>query len=127
MVFLGSWLIVNLLLDRKKGKCVTLQNWNTRFKLYRLKQLHCLHSLPYCRWDSVKFLALFVFHNLSLFLIISFKEFQFLFVFLFINLLSVQRDSAGLTSQNNELKFRLQAMEQQAQLRDGMIIVPLVI
>jgi len=32
-----------------------------------------------------------------------------------------QRDSAGLTSENNELKFRLQAMEQQAQLRDGML------
>ncbi|KAF8410486.1 hypothetical protein HHK36_003015 [Tetracentron sinense] len=30
----------------------------------------------------------------------------------------LQRDSAGLSSQNNELKFRLQAMEQQAQLRD---------
>lgn len=26
----------------------------------------------------------------------------------------------GLTNQNNELKFRLQAMEQQARLRDGM-------
>lgn len=33
-----------------------------------------------------------------------------------------QRDSAGLTNQNNELKFRLQAMEQQAQLRDGIIL-----
>ncbi|CAI0375039.1 unnamed protein product [Linum tenue] len=32
----------------------------------------------------------------------------------------LQRDSVGLTNQNNELKFRLQAMEQQAQLRDGM-------
>ncbi|MBA0798114.1 hypothetical protein Gohar_008741 [Gossypium harknessii] len=32
----------------------------------------------------------------------------------------LQRDSAGLTSQNNELKFRLQAMEQQAQLKDGI-------
>ncbi|KAJ8446309.1 hypothetical protein Cgig2_005840 [Carnegiea gigantea] len=31
----------------------------------------------------------------------------------------LQRDSAGLASQNNELRFRLQAMEQQAQLRDG--------
>ncbi|KAH0449048.1 hypothetical protein IEQ34_022848 [Dendrobium chrysotoxum] len=31
-----------------------------------------------------------------------------------------QRDSAGLTSQNNHLKFRLQAMEQQAQLRDAL-------
>lgn len=32
----------------------------------------------------------------------------------------LQRDSAGLTSHNNELKFRLQAMEQQAQLRDAL-------
>uniref|UniRef100_A0A7N0T829 BZIP domain-containing protein n=1 Tax=Kalanchoe fedtschenkoi TaxID=63787 RepID=A0A7N0T829_KALFE len=32
----------------------------------------------------------------------------------------LQRDSAGLTSLNNELKFRLQAMEQQAQLRDAL-------
>ncbi|KAG6505786.1 hypothetical protein ZIOFF_038151 [Zingiber officinale] len=31
----------------------------------------------------------------------------------------LQRDSAGLTNQNNELKFRLQAMEQQAHLKDG--------
>ncbi|OVA12613.1 Basic-leucine zipper domain [Macleaya cordata] len=32
----------------------------------------------------------------------------------------LQRDSAGLTSHNNELKFRLQAMEQQAHLRDAL-------
>lgn len=32
----------------------------------------------------------------------------------------LQRDSAGLASQNNHLKFRLQAMEQQAQLRDAL-------
>ncbi|KAG1354635.1 transcription factor RF2a [Cocos nucifera] len=32
----------------------------------------------------------------------------------------LQRDSAGLSSHNNELKFRLQAMEQQAQLRDAL-------
>lgn len=32
----------------------------------------------------------------------------------------LQRDSAGLTNQNNELRFRLQAMEQQAQLRDAL-------
>nr|DAD46969.1 TPA_asm: hypothetical protein HUJ06_016906 [Nelumbo nucifera] len=38
----------------------------------------------------------------------------------------LQRDSAGLTSQNNELKFRLQAMEQQAQLRDGNAFCPFV-
>ncbi|KAL2892842.1 putative transcription factor PosF21 [Bienertia sinuspersici] len=34
--------------------------------------------------------------------------------------LTLLQDSAGLTSQNNELKFRLQSMEQQAQLREGM-------
>ncbi|TVU31915.1 hypothetical protein EJB05_23623, partial [Eragrostis curvula] len=32
----------------------------------------------------------------------------------------LQRDSSGLATQNNELKFRLQAMEQQAQLRDAL-------
>ncbi|XP_072988955.1 bZIP transcription factor 29-like [Typha latifolia] len=32
----------------------------------------------------------------------------------------MQRDSAGLANQNSELKFRLQAMEQQAQLRDAL-------
>ncbi|KAJ9549173.1 hypothetical protein OSB04_021716 [Centaurea solstitialis] len=35
-------------------------------------------------------------------------------------LMLLQRDSTSLTSQNNELKFRLQAMEQQAQLRDAL-------
>ncbi|CAN6302476.1 unnamed protein product [Urochloa humidicola] len=32
----------------------------------------------------------------------------------------LQRDSAGIATQNHELKFRLQAMEQQAQLRDAL-------
>ncbi|CAA6663185.1 unnamed protein product [Spirodela intermedia] len=32
----------------------------------------------------------------------------------------LQRDSGGLANQNNELKFRLQAMEQQAHLRDAL-------
>ncbi|CAN4101596.1 unnamed protein product [Withania somnifera] len=32
----------------------------------------------------------------------------------------LQRDSSGFTSQNNELKFRLQSMEQQAQLHDAL-------
>ncbi|KAK9077977.1 hypothetical protein SSX86_002034 [Deinandra increscens subsp. villosa] len=31
-----------------------------------------------------------------------------------------QRDTSGLSSENTELKFRLQAMEQQAQLRDAL-------
>lgn len=34
--------------------------------------------------------------------------------------LVMQRDTTDLTSENRELKLRLQAMEQQAQLRDGM-------
>ena len=33
---------------------------------------------------------------------------------------SLQRDTTGLSNENTELKLRLQAMEQQAQLRDGM-------
>lgn len=32
----------------------------------------------------------------------------------------MQRDTTGLTAENKELKLRLQAMEQQAQLREGM-------
>ncbi|KAJ8772629.1 hypothetical protein K2173_027806 [Erythroxylum novogranatense] len=32
----------------------------------------------------------------------------------------LQRDSTSLTSQNNELKFRLQALEQQGQLKDAL-------
>lgn len=32
----------------------------------------------------------------------------------------------GLTTQNNELKFRLQAMEQQAKLRDGISVLTFV-
>jgi hypothetical protein len=31
-----------------------------------------------------------------------------------------QRDTTGLTAENRELKLRLQAMEEQAKLRDGM-------
>ncbi|KAL4280916.1 hypothetical protein GQ457_03G032030 [Hibiscus cannabinus] len=34
----------------------------------------------------------------------------------------MQRDSTGLTTENKELKMRLQAMEQQAKLRDGMYV-----
>lgn len=31
----------------------------------------------------------------------------------------MQRDTSGLSSENKELKFRLEAMEQHAHLRDG--------
>jgi len=34
--------------------------------------------------------------------------------------LFVQKDTTGLSTENSELKLRLQSMEQQAQLRDGM-------
>lgn len=34
-----------------------------------------------------------------------------------------QRDATGLTAENRELKLRLQAMEQQAHLRDGMLLI----
>jgi hypothetical protein len=36
-------------------------------------------------------------------------------------LLQTQRDTTGLTTENRELKLRLQSMEEQAKLRDGMI------
>ncbi|GJT13026.1 reverse transcriptase domain-containing protein [Tanacetum coccineum] len=38
----------------------------------------------------------------------------------------IKRDSTSLTSQNSELKFRLQAMEQQAQIRDVMSIAQIM-
>lgn len=38
----------------------------------------------------------------------------------------IQRDTNGLSSENTELKIRLQAMEQQAHLRDGKFQVPSV-
>lgn len=34
----------------------------------------------------------------------------------------MQRDTNGLTAENKELKLKLQAMEQQAHLRDGICI-----
>ena len=36
------------------------------------------------------------------------------------DLLQTQRDTTGLTTENRELKLRLQSMEEQAKLRDGM-------
>jgi hypothetical protein len=35
-------------------------------------------------------------------------------------LAELQKDSSGLTTENSELKLRLQSMEQQAQLRDAL-------
>jgi hypothetical protein len=35
-------------------------------------------------------------------------------------LVELQKDSSGLTAGNSELKLRLQSMEQQAQLWDGI-------
>jgi hypothetical protein len=37
------------------------------------------------------------------------------------DLLQIQRDTTGLTAENRELKLRLQSMEEQAKLRDGML------
>jgi len=38
-------------------------------------------------------------------------------------MLILQKDTTGLTTENSELKLRLQAMEQQDHLRDGTIIL----
>jgi len=45
----------------------------------------------------------------------------------FVLIMWTQRDSAGLTNQNSELKFRLQSMEQQAKLRDGIAALLFVV
>ena len=39
----------------------------------------------------------------------------------------MQRDTTGLTVENKELKLRLQAMEQQAHLRDGTLWIRMLI
>lgn len=39
-------------------------------------------------------------------------------------MLFFQRDTTGLSTENSELKLRVQAMEQQAQLRDGTCHAP---
>jgi hypothetical protein len=41
-------------------------------------------------------------------------------------LLETQRDTSGLTAENRELKLRLQSMEEQAKLRDGMFSLKIV-
>ena len=41
-------------------------------------------------------------------------------------LLETQRDTSGLTAENRELKLRLQSMEEQAKLRDGMFSLRIV-
>ena len=40
---------------------------------------------------------------------------------MYYDLLQNQRDTTGLTAENRELKLRLQSMEEQAKLRDGML------
>jgi len=40
---------------------------------------------------------------------------------MYCDLLQNQRDTTGLTAENRELKLRLQSMEEQAKLRDGML------
>lgn len=44
-------------------------------------------------------------------------------IFIFTQLwMLMQRDTFGLNAENKELKLRLQALEQQAHLRDGMCL-----
>lgn len=45
-----------------------------------------------------------------------------LFIFLVGHFPVMQRDTTGLTAENKELKLRLQAMEQQAELREGVLL-----
>lgn len=57
---------------------------------------------------------------LRIFVFVVVNDFSLLPLSLLFVFVCIQRDSSGLSNQNHELKFRLQAMEQQAQLRDGM-------
>lgn len=60
--------------------------------------------------------------EVHVFLLIIFFLFLPVRIIGFFPWLLFQRDTTGLTTENTELKLRLQDMEQQAQLRDGMFL-----
>lgn len=53
------------------------------------------------------------------------EAFFFFFKFQIILVCCGQRDTTGLTAENNELKLRLQTMEQQVHLQDGKVFISL--
>jgi hypothetical protein len=89
-MLLGTWLIL----------CKQLKKLNTKADFTR--QIHLLIL-------SSRLLAFYHFKYFVSQSLILFTPLHF----------TVQRDTAGLSAENAELKIRLQAMEQQAQLRDG--------
>lgn len=80
---------------------------------------------PFCL-SSILALRLILFTGLHVFLVCSCRlPSQLATIIVNCNtevhmLFQCQRDTTGLTAENTELKLRLQAMEQQAQLRDGI-------
>ena len=51
---------------------------------------------------------------------VTFFHIQLILIYNLLLLLETQRDTSGLTTENRELNLRLQSMEEQAKLRDGM-------
>lgn len=51
---------------------------------------------------------------------VTFFHIQIILIYNILFSLETQRDTSGLTTENRELKLRLQSMEEQAKLRDGM-------
>lgn len=51
---------------------------------------------------------------------VTFFHIELILIYDLLLLLETQRDTSGLTTENRELKLRLQSMEEQAKLRDGM-------
>lgn len=104
----GYWQTGCQLLVLRSGNCVTSLNWNTRSRLCKQSPPLYLLKLLFCRCMT---------KNLCFFLaLVSMNISNVVNGFV----LPFQKDYAELTNQNNELKFRIHAMEQQAQLRDGI-------
>lgn len=51
---------------------------------------------------------------------VTFFHIELILIYDLLLLLETQRDTSDLTTENRELKLRLQSMEEQAKLRDGM-------
>jgi hypothetical protein len=107
--FVGCWPTGSRRRGPRRGRCATLRSWSRRCRSCRRRPPLSPPSSRFSRYLALIPLPL----SCAFFLDQSLHSIHtVLNIFL-------QRDSAGIATQNNELKFRLQAMEQQAQLRDG--------
>lgn len=119
----GFWPIGYLLLARKSGRCDTFLNWSWKSKHFRQRQPHCLLNLPNYRCVPSEFSRYFLSNCLLYFTVMN-KMFPFIIPLFFFSPFfcraCLQMDNSELKSENNEYKLRIQALEQQSQLKDGM-------